>query len=85
MSCRPARARRRRGRHRRRAARTSRIAATAACSTAFPRTVAQAEALDAMLAEQGMPLDLVLAIRGARGRAVQRLAGRGRPDDNAAT
>ena len=45
----------------------------------FPRTVPQAEALDRMLAEQGMPLDLVIALGRARRRSCStRLAGRGR-------
>lgn len=51
----------------------------------FPRTVAQAKALDAMLAEQGMPLDLVVAIEIPHEEVYQRLASRGRPDDNVAT
>ena len=40
----------------------------------FPRTIAQAEALDKILAETKTPLDVVLELR--------RLAGRGRADDN---
>jgi len=51
----------------------------------FPRTVAQAESLDAMLANQGMPLDLVVAIEIPHEEVYQRLASRGRPDDNVAT
>ena len=83
---RQARARRGGRRHRRRAARRRPIARAAACSTAFPRTVAQAEALDAMLAEQGMPLDLVVALDMSDDEVVfQRLASRGRPDDAVAT
>ena len=51
----------------------------------FPRTVAQAKTLDAMLAEQGMPLDLVVAIEIPHEEVHQRLASRGRPDDDVAT
>lgn len=47
----------------------------------FPRTVAQAEALDAMLAERGRPLDLVLALDVADDVVLQRLLSRGRVDD----
>jgi len=47
----------------------------------FPRTVAQAEALDAMLAEAGRPLDLVLALEVSNDVVSQRLLGRGRVDD----
>jgi adenylate kinase len=42
----------------------------------FPRTVAQAEALDAMLARRGTPLDAVLAVDVPRAELVERLAGR---------
>jgi len=49
----------------------------------FPRTAAQAEALDAMLAEQAMPLDLVIALDVPEDVVLRRLASRGRPDDNA--
>jgi adenylate kinase len=47
----------------------------------FPRTIAQAEALDAMLAGQGTPLDVVLELQVAEEELFQRLAGRGRADD----
>ncbi|MBN2579989.1 MAG: adenylate kinase [Pirellulales bacterium] len=48
----------------------------------FPRTIAQAEALDALLAQAGTPLDLVLEIRVAEDELFRRLAGRGRADDS---
>ena len=51
----------------------------------FPRTVPQAEALDHMLAERGMPLDLVLAIDVPESDLVSRLSSRGRPDDDPET
>jgi adenylate kinase len=47
----------------------------------FPRTVPQAEALDRMLADRGIPLDLVLAINVPESDLVTRLSSRGRPDD----
>jgi adenylate kinase len=47
----------------------------------FPRTIAQAEALDRMLAEKGTPLDAVLELQVAEEELFRRLAGRGRADD----
>ena len=47
----------------------------------FPRTIAQAEALDAMLAEKNTPLDVVLELRVGEEVLFARLAGRGRADD----
>ena len=47
----------------------------------FPRTIAQAEALDRMLAEKGSPLDAVLELQVAEDELFRRLAGRGRADD----
>ena len=47
----------------------------------FPRTIAQAEALDKMLAEAGTPLDVVLELKVPEEELFQRLAGRGRKDD----
>jgi len=47
----------------------------------FPRTIAQAEALDAMLADKGTPLDVVLELRVPEEELFRRLAGRGRADD----
>jgi adenylate kinase len=47
----------------------------------FPRTIAQAQALDARLAEQGTPLDVVLELRVPEEELFRRLAGRGRADD----
>jgi adenylate kinase len=48
----------------------------------FPRTIAQAEALDAMLAKAGTPLDAVLELNVPEDELFRRLAGRGRADDN---
>jgi adenylate kinase len=51
----------------------------------FPRNIAQAEALDELLAELGRPLTAVLEFRIPDEAAIQRLLGRaaeeGRPDD----
>jgi adenylate kinase len=47
----------------------------------FPRTIAQAEALDAMLESEGTPLDAVLELRVPEEELKKRLAGRGRADD----
>lgn len=51
----------------------------------FPRTAAQAQALDAILTECGIPLDLVIALDIPEEVVFQRLASRGRPDDNVST
>ena len=48
----------------------------------FPRTIAQAEALDAMLAEKGTPLSAVLELQVPEEELFRRLAGRGRADDS---
>ncbi len=48
----------------------------------FPRTIAQAEALDKMLADGKMPLDVVLELKVPEEELFNRLAGRGRADDN---
>jgi adenylate kinase len=48
----------------------------------FPRTIAQAEALDRMLAEKKTPLDVVLELQVPEEELFRRLAGRGRADDN---
>lgn len=47
----------------------------------FPRTIAQAEALDEMLADKGTPLDGVLELKVPEEELFQRLSGRGRADD----
>ncbi|MGA2031778.1 MAG: adenylate kinase [Thermoguttaceae bacterium] len=47
----------------------------------FPRTVPQAEALDAILAAQNTPLDAVLELQVPEEELFSRLAGRGRADD----
>ena len=48
----------------------------------FPRTIAQAEALDKMLAEAGTPLDVVLELKVPDEELYARLSKRGRADDN---
>ena len=42
----------------------------------FPRSVPQADALDALLADLGLPLDTAVSIRVSRDELVRRLAGR---------
>jgi len=51
----------------------------------FPRTEAQAQALDGLLAQRSMPLDLVLAIQIPDQEVFRRLAARGRVDDQQST
>lgn len=51
----------------------------------FPRTIAQAEALDRLLAQRRTPLDMVIELVIDQGELLQRLMKRGRGDDNMAT
>lgn len=47
----------------------------------FPRTLAQAESLDALLAARGLPIDMALELQVADEEVMRRLASRGRADD----
>ena len=47
----------------------------------FPRTLAQAEKFDQLLAEQQLPLDVVLELQLSEAQLFERLALRGRVDD----
>jgi adenylate kinase len=51
----------------------------------FPRTVAQAEGLDALLTRRGGKLDRVVLLTAGDDVVQSRLAGRGRTDDTAET
>ena len=51
----------------------------------FPRSVAQARALDRELDALGAPLDAAINLEVAEEELLRRLAGRGRADDNAET
>jgi len=50
----------------------------------FPRTLPQAEALDAILQRQGRIVDLVINLEVAEEEIIRRLLQRGRPDDTEA-
>lgn len=51
----------------------------------FPRTFAQAQALDKLLAERGESIDYAIALQVPDQEITQRMLARGRADDNEAT
>jgi adenylate kinase len=51
----------------------------------FPRTLAQAKGLDALLEKRGEVLDRVVLLSVPEEEVVRRMSGRGRPDDTAET
>ncbi len=51
----------------------------------FPRNVEQAEALDALMAKRGTPLDMVLELQVDSDELIRRMLARKRPDDTPAT
>ena len=51
----------------------------------FPRTIAQAEALDKLLTGRGSQIDAVIELQVGNEEIVQRMLARGRSDDNEAT
>ena len=51
----------------------------------FPRTIAQAEALDKLLAGRGSQIDAVIELQVGNEEIVQRMLARGRSDDNEET
>ena len=51
----------------------------------FPRTIAQAEALDKLLAEKGQKIDMAIELQVDDEEIVKRLLARGRSDDNEET
>ena len=51
----------------------------------FPRTIAQAEALDKLLVGRGSQIDAVIELQVGNEEIVQRMLARGRSDDNEAT
>lgn len=62
-----------------------RLSAQGALFDGFPRTLAQAQALDALLAQNGQKIDAVLYLDVDNDEIVKRMLARGRADDNEAT
>lgn len=63
----------------------NRLSAQGALFDGFPRTIAQADALDALLAQNGQQIDAVLYLDVDNEEIVKRMLARGRADDNEAT
>ena len=63
----------------------ARLSDKGALCDGFPRTIAQAEALDKLLAGRGSQIDAVIELQVGNEEIVQRMLARGRSDDNEAT